>query len=121
LPRPVVAYDAGCGPCATFKAVAEFLDCKHEIRFVSLEQADEEGTLDSVDRALRYRSFHLVSSTGRVESGAEAILPLARAVLPAGRVFGALASFPGVRAALDFGYKALSRLHGKGVCGASLG
>jgi predicted DCC family thiol-disulfide oxidoreductase YuxK len=120
LARPVVAYDAECGPCGTFKAVVELLDSKRVVRFASLRVAEGEGLLDPLDPATRYSSFHLISPSGRVESGPDALLPLAKTILPGGMwVFDALGSIPGVRAATRRGYATLSRLHGSGTCGAS--
>lgn len=120
MPHSIVAYDADCGPCSAFKAAVEFLDFRRKVTFTPLHLADEVGLLDAMDKPSRYRSFHLVSPSGEVRSGAEALLPLARLVLPGGRALESLGSVPGVEAALRFGYTTLSRLHDQGACGASL-
>lgn len=116
--RYLLAYDAECGACSAFKSIVGFLDPRGRLEFVSLDAADARGLLESVDRRLRYSSFHLVSD-GATFSGSEAILPLVRAILPGGpAVASALGLVPGVQGLLAFLYGSLSRLHGVGSCAA---
>jgi predicted DCC family thiol-disulfide oxidoreductase YuxK len=119
LPRDyLLAYDAGCGPCSRFKAVVDFLDARGTIEFASLKQAEEVGALETINPSLRHRSFHLIASGQRALSGADALLPLVRLLLPGGGVVStALETLPGCRRAISFGYSALSRLHDAGACG----
>jgi predicted DCC family thiol-disulfide oxidoreductase YuxK len=114
----LLAYDAECGPCSRFKAVVSFLDARGRLEFASLEEADKAGALAAVEPAMRYRSFHLVSSGKGTQSGAEALLPLARVLLPGGAALTrGLERVPGFRRTVAFGYAALSRVHDSGSCG----
>jgi predicted DCC family thiol-disulfide oxidoreductase YuxK len=116
----LLAYDADCGPCSRFKAIVDFFDARGVIEFTSLKQAEEAGALGTIDSSLRYRSFHLVMSGQGVLSGADALLPLVKLLLPGGGVVSrALAATPGFGRALSFGYAALSRLHDVGACSAA--
>jgi predicted DCC family thiol-disulfide oxidoreductase YuxK len=116
----LLAYDADCGPCSRFKAVVRFLDAKGRLDFASIREADKAGALSAVVPAMRYRSFHLVSSGEGSHSGAEALLPLLRVLMPGGENLATgLDRLPGFRRALDFGYAALSRVHGSGSCGTA--
>ena len=122
----VVAYDAGCGPCSRFKAILGFLDVRHNLTFVSLQDAERAGLLDGIMPLQRYASFHLVSSTGGAppRSGADALLPLFGALLGRGATTTTtmtlsphpLESVPGLKAGLAFAYSILSRLHDVGAC-----
>lgn len=115
----LLAYDAGCGPCSRFKAFVDFLDARGRIEFLSLRQAEEVGALDAVEASSRYRSFHLVASGQGASSGADALLPLVRLLIPGGgAVSKFLESLPGSRRAISFGYSVVSRLHEKGACSA---
>jgi predicted DCC family thiol-disulfide oxidoreductase YuxK len=116
----ILAYDAGCGPCSRFKAVVDFLDAKGLIEFVTLEHAEKAGTLEDIDPSLRYRSFHLMAPGRGPLSGADALLPLVKLLLPGGRVISkAIEVIPGSRRSISFGYSALSRLHDAGACGTT--
>lgn len=118
--RHLLAYDAECGPCSRFKALVRFLDARGRLEFASLREADEAGELSGVEPSLRYRSFHLVSSGREARSGAEALMPLLRVLLPRGeRLTRALEAAPGFSRAVTFGYATLSRLHDTGSCGAA--
>ncbi|MDA4118626.1 MAG: DUF393 domain-containing protein [Thaumarchaeota archaeon] len=120
--RYVLAYDASCGPCSRFKAVVGFLDARHRIEFESLEEADRAGLLESVAPSLRFGSFHLVvfregRSRGESISGSEAILPLARLLLPKGEsVLSLVEATPGLGDTISFVYSMLSRSHEVGSC-----
>jgi predicted DCC family thiol-disulfide oxidoreductase YuxK len=109
----VLAYDADCGPCSSFKDAVGFLDARKRLSFISLEEADASGSLARIPPASRYSSFHLILPVpGVVFSGAGAILPLVRLLLPLGRAAAsAIETVPGGVAAVSFAYSALSRLH----------
>ena len=114
----LLAYDADCGPCSRFKAVVEFLDVRGLLEFVTLGQADRAGMLDGIESGARYRSFHLVERDGQVWSGAAALTPLSRLVLPGGVMLARVVEgVPSLRRAVEFGYLTLARLHGSGACG----
>jgi predicted DCC family thiol-disulfide oxidoreductase YuxK len=116
----LLAYDAGCGPCSRFKALVSFLDARGRLDYASLGEADKAGALAAVEPATRYSSFHLVSAGRDTWSGADALLPLVRVLLPGGEALTmALEGVPGFRRAIAFGYAALSRLHDSGSCGTA--
>jgi predicted DCC family thiol-disulfide oxidoreductase YuxK len=109
--RSAVVYDAGCGPCTTFKRVLTFLDPKRRIDFISLADADNEGILDGLPESRRWSSFHLVAPGGAVQSGARALPEVAR-LLPSGSVASRLMTgSPGGPRLMGWLYCTLSRLH----------
>jgi predicted DCC family thiol-disulfide oxidoreductase YuxK len=83
LAKYLLAYDTDCGPCTKFKQGVDFLDKYNKIDFLSLNDADSNGMLESVPKDLRFQSFHLIFPDGRVLSGADALLDLI-GILPAG-------------------------------------
>lgn len=116
--RFVVAYDASCGPCSTFKKAVGALDARRRLGFVPLDVADGSGMLDAVEERSRYASFHLLRLSGgatpaaEVWSGADALLPLARLLSPVGSVAAWLVErAPGGTAAATLAYSRLSSLH----------
>lgn len=120
MERPILAYDAGCGPCASFRGAVEFFDLRKKIRYISLESAEIRGLLETVAPELRYRSFQLVLEDGRVLSGTDAVPALLR-LLPGGqRTARFLELVPLGMASVRFLYSALSRLHETGSCGRPL-
>lgn len=118
MARYLLAYDAGCGPCSRFKDAVGLLDTRGRIGFVSIAEADAAGMLEGIEARERYRAFHLVGPDGGASSGADALVPLARIVLPWGTLVGRAAeAVPGMRRAIRFGYVALARMHDSGACG----
>jgi predicted DCC family thiol-disulfide oxidoreductase YuxK len=114
--RYTLAYDEDCGPCTKFKRAIEFFDAHDAIEFVSLVQANELGLLDAIPEHLRFRSFHLIAPTGRVESGANALRGLIR-LLPSGWLASEfIFSTPSGRRLATFAYSSLSRLHDRSSC-----
>ena len=116
--RYTLAYDSDCGPCTRFRNAIAFIDGGRRLRYVSLERADSMGLLDAVEPGLRFASFHLVSPTGKVWSGAAA-LPVLASLLPGGSVPSFIMrrnrfAFRGTESV----YSVLSRLHGTGTCTA---
>ena len=111
-----LVYDTWCGPCTRFRNVVGFLDAKKNLRYVGLKEADLSGILDRVPWARRHRSFHLVSPSGNVLSGADA-LPELLSLLPAGKVPSMALESPMVLGLAAFAYSVLSRLHDSGSCG----
>jgi len=112
----VLAYDAGCGPCTSFKNVIEFLDAYGKMRYLPLSEVDSEGLLDALPPALRFASFHMIGPGGSVTSGSNAI-PEVVSLLPGGRVLGwVLRMNPAAFRSMALVYSILSRLHGSGSC-----
>lgn len=111
----MLAYDASCGPCTTFKGVVDFLDALGRIEFLSLQEAEGSGLMNEIEPSSRYASFHLFSpaSAGRRKalSGPDALLPLARALCPSRTVATAIERAPGGSRLLGSAYSVLSRLH----------
>lgn len=114
--RYTLVYDAGCGPCKSFRRTIDALDSYGRFAYEPLKQAEEEGRLDAIPAELRHRSFHLVSASGVALSGASAI-PVLVGQLPGGSVASRLVvSAPGGTRAIGFVYSVLSRLHDSGKC-----
>ena len=114
--RYLIAYDVDCGPCTKFKRIVDRLDIYHKIDFISLSSADQDGLLDTISPSLRYKSFHLISPAGQVESAAEALLKLIR-ILPGGKIVSPLIkNVPGARWFVRFVYTRFSKLHDRGSC-----
>jgi predicted DCC family thiol-disulfide oxidoreductase YuxK len=111
-----LAYDSDCGPCRRFEGVVELLDTKHRLQYIGLEDADRKGLLATLAPSLRRRSFHLLSPSGRIFSGARAI-PLLISLLPGGTAhFFVLSRSPLAFRALSFVYSVFSRAHDSGSC-----
>jgi predicted DCC family thiol-disulfide oxidoreductase YuxK len=116
--RAVLVYDAGCGPCTTFKGAVALLDVGRQIRFESIEKADADGLLDPVPEGLRRASSHLVLPDGTVLSGASYLPELVAAFPGGGLVAVCLRKVGPMRSAAVFGFEVLSRLHGVSGCDA---
>ncbi|MDG6919955.1 MAG: DUF393 domain-containing protein [Nitrososphaerota archaeon] len=114
--RYTLAYDADCGPCASFRRAVGFLDPARKMSYVPLAEAEQAGTLDAVPERKRRTSFHLISDDGTAASGADA-LPALVSQLPGGAFTSrALLSSGLLRGLASFSYGALSRLHDAGSC-----
>ena len=112
----ILAYDADCGPCTRFMHVVDHLDKREKIDFISLTIADREGMLDRISAPLRYKSFHLISLTGELKSGSDALLELI-AILPGGKIISPIINhLPGGKLIVRFIYNRFSRLHDRGSC-----
>jgi predicted DCC family thiol-disulfide oxidoreductase YuxK len=114
----VLAYDASCGPCSGFKAAVGFLDARHRIQFVSLEEAEKSGLLAEIAPDSRFASFHLMVphpsrvADGSLWSGSKAILPLMRLLPPWGRMLSRIVeTIPVGATAVSHAYSAFSKLH----------
>jgi len=116
LSRYLMAYDADCGSCTKFKSLVAFLDSYRRIEPISLTKADKLGLLENIPQALRYNSFHLISPSGNIESGAEAF-PTLIGLLPSGGPISKLIMLaPGGRGIVRFAYSVFSRLHDTMAC-----
>jgi predicted DCC family thiol-disulfide oxidoreductase YuxK len=106
-----LVYDSDCGPCTNFRKAVGFLDAAHRMRFIGLEEADRTRILERVEPSRRHKSFHLVSRSGEVQSGAAA-LPQLVALIPGGRIPSFLIGWnPFAYRATVFVYSVFSRLH----------
>jgi len=114
--RLLLAYDARCGPCTLFKSLVSFLEPRGRVAYLSLEEAEHGGLLDSVPWHLRYSSAHLVLTDGEVLSGANA-LPGLLELLPGGRFTSRVVAMwsPGRRLA-GFFYGVAVKMHDSGSC-----
>lgn len=111
-----LVYDSGCGPCTRFRNLVAFLDPKHKMRYIGLDEAEDQGVLSAIPAGMRRRSFHLVSDRGIALSGSSAFPALA-SQLPGGKLTSAaLKSNPAVSGLAGFAYSTLARLHEKGSC-----
>ncbi|MFZ0511792.1 MAG: DCC1-like thiol-disulfide oxidoreductase family protein [Candidatus Nitrosopolaris sp.] len=112
----IIVYDADCGPCKRFKHFVNFLDVYNQIDFVSLTEGDELGLLNRIPQYLRYKSFHLISPTGDIQSGAEALLGLI-SLFPLGHPISKLIILaPGGKRMMTFVYSTFSRFHDGTSC-----
>ncbi len=112
----VIVYDNDCGPCRRFRQLVSFLDTNHNIDFISIVEAAKLGLLDNIHHSLWYKSFHLISPTGDIQSGGEA-LPLLIPLLPfGGPISKMITSMPGGKRLMAFVYLSLSRLHTVSSC-----
>ena len=62
----VVAYDAKCGPCTSFKRAVGFLDPKRRIAFIPLAVAVQNGCSSRFLPPEGCRSFHAILPDGTV-------------------------------------------------------
>jgi predicted DCC family thiol-disulfide oxidoreductase YuxK len=112
----ILAYDADCGPCTRFAHIVDSLDKNGKIDFISLTVADRQGLLNRICAPLRYRSFHLISTTGEAKSGSDALLKLI-SILPGGKIISPIIDyFPGAKLIVRFIYNKFSKLHDSGSC-----
>jgi predicted DCC family thiol-disulfide oxidoreductase YuxK len=114
----LLAYDAGCGPCVTFKRALSLVDRSRRIGFVSLRDADESGALAALAPELRYRTFQLIRPDGRLQGGGEALPSLIEAILPLSPALSATVESAGAKRLWSVIYSALSRLHRSPSCAA---
>ena len=102
--------------CTRFKDIIDFLDVDEKFGFMSIDDAERIGLLDSLPDVMRHRSFHIVGPDNLVESGAEAV-PTLVSLLPSGRVVSKIiASAPLGRQTISFLYSVVSRRHEAGLC-----
>lgn len=107
----LVAFDASCGPCMRFRRAIAFFDISKRLRFVSLEEADRDGKLDSLPQAARFSSFHMILPSGEVRSGADALADLL-AFLPGGKVTARITGSDTIGRRVSHAvYLAAARLH----------
>ena len=112
----VLAYDADCSMCTRFRNTIEFLDAHRNLRFMSIDNAEQAGLLDALPDALRHRSFHLVLPDMRLQSGSEA-LPALIGLLPTGRVVSKMVTSTPIGGwILRFLYSTVASRHEAGLC-----
>jgi predicted DCC family thiol-disulfide oxidoreductase YuxK len=112
----LMAYDADCGPCTQFKRLVDFLDIYHVIDFVSLADADKLGLLNNMSESLRFKSFHLISPDGDIQSGSEALYDLIALFPLGGHISKLIVLLPGGKRVIRFLYDTFSKLHGTRAC-----
>ncbi len=114
--KPVFLYDSDCGICTRFTRAVSFLDAQDKVSFMSIAAAEANGELDAMNPVLRYRSSHLVTPKGSIESGGDGMVALL-SYLPGGFVPARMiASFPPALRGARWIYRVLSRLHGGPSC-----
>jgi predicted DCC family thiol-disulfide oxidoreductase YuxK len=112
----VVVYDADCGPCMRFKDVIRILDRHKRIDFIPLIEADSIGFLDQIPQSIRFKSFHLITPTGQIQSGEDAVIDLIE-LLPMGHAISKIIiSIPYGIQLIKFIYSRFSRLHDSSSC-----
>jgi predicted DCC family thiol-disulfide oxidoreductase YuxK len=108
-------YDSDCGICTSFKDAVAFLDRSHRIRFITLDSAVEAGALEGIPRRIRRASFHLITPTGTVISGANAV-PFLAAELPVGNVSRRALEIPSIARFVRSLYGAFVSMHNSSSC-----
>jgi predicted DCC family thiol-disulfide oxidoreductase YuxK len=112
----VLVYDADCGPCTRFKDAISILDRHKRIDFFPLIEADRIGFLNQIPQSIRFKSFHLISPTGKIRSGENAVIDLIE-LLPLGHTISKIiVSAPYGIQMIKFIYSKLSRLHDSSSC-----
>lgn len=112
----IIAYDNDCGPCRRFRKLVSFLDINHHIDFISIIEASKLGLLDEIPNSLWYKSFHLISPNGSVQSGGEALPILIRLFPLGGPISKLIKALPGSKWVMVFVYPTLSRLRTVSSC-----
>ncbi|QQG49102.1 MAG: DUF393 domain-containing protein [archaeon] len=120
MPRAVLVYDYGCGPCKRMRDVVDFLDPGGSLSYSPIQEAERDGLLDPVAPSKRYSSFHLVAADGTVASGPGAI-PGLLSVIARWPFLSKLASAPVPLAIETKVYGVLSRLHDTASCSTDHG
>ena len=116
LTNYLLAYDADCGPCTSFKRVVDFLDVYNTIDFVSLTDANERGLLNRIPESVRLKSFHLIFPNGEIQSGSEALYDLI-SLFPLGRpISKMILLLPCGKLMTRFLYNRLSKLRDFSSC-----
>jgi predicted DCC family thiol-disulfide oxidoreductase YuxK len=116
LSNYIIVYDADCGPCRKFKHLLNCLDVYHQMKFVSLTEADQVGLLNRIPQSLKYKSFHLISSNLDIQSGGEALLGLI-GLFPLGHPISKLIILaPGGKRMMTSVYSIFSKLHDADSC-----
>ena len=111
-----MAYDADCGPCTQFKRLVDFLDIYHAIDFIPLADADKLGLLNNMSEPLRFKSFHLISPDGDIQSGSEALYDLIALFPLGGHISKLIVLLPGGKRIIRFLYNTFSKLHDNSAC-----
>jgi predicted DCC family thiol-disulfide oxidoreductase YuxK len=102
----VVLFDEDCGFCRWAAERLRRWDRRAVLTFRTIQDAEADGSLDSMDPGERYASWHVVGSDGRIWSGGAAI-PRVMRQLPGGAPIAALTdAFP---SATETGYRFLVR------------
>jgi predicted DCC family thiol-disulfide oxidoreductase YuxK len=110
-----LVYHSDCGVCTSFKDAVAFLDRWHRIRSATVDGAEGSGALEGIPRGLRRASFHLITPTGNVISGANAI-PFLSGELPVGSVSGRALEVPPIARFVRSLYGAFVSVHDSSSC-----
>jgi predicted DCC family thiol-disulfide oxidoreductase YuxK len=112
----LMAYDSDCGPCTRFKRLVDFLDINHVIDFIPLADADKLGLLNTLSEPTRFKSFHLISPNGSIQSGSEALYDLIALFPLGGHISRLIVLLPGGKWITRFLYNTFSKLHDSSAC-----
>jgi predicted DCC family thiol-disulfide oxidoreductase YuxK len=108
MTRYYLIYDDTCDICSTAVRRVSKLDKNGEVDLVPISQALKLKEYDLPGESELKEEIHLITPTGRIIAGADAIGYLARA-LPRTRVWGRLISLPIIRQAARFVYRLIAR------------
>lgn len=108
MKRYYLIYDDTCDICTSAVHRVSKLDKRGEVDLVPISQASRLKDYDLPSEDELKEEIHLVTPTGKVIAGADAVGYLAR-VLPQTRILGKLISLPGIRRIARFGYRIIAR------------
>lgn len=94
MERAVILFDDDCGFCRWSLSKILAWDRHSRLRPVALQSPEADDLLREMRHDRKMASWHLIAPDGRIYSGGEAVLPLAR-LLPSGAPIASLAGvFP---------------------------
>ena len=108
MTRYYLIYDDTCDICSTAAHRVSKLDKKGEVELVPITEVARLTGIDLPTEDELKEEIHLITPTGRIITGADAVGYLAR-VLPQTRIWGRLISLPGIKPLARFVYRVIAR------------
>jgi predicted DCC family thiol-disulfide oxidoreductase YuxK len=108
MPMYYLIYDDSCDICTTAVHRISKLDRRGEVDLVPISEVSRLRGFDLPDESELNERIHLITPTGDIIAGADAIGYLAM-VLPKTRLWGKLISLPVIRQAARFIYRIIAR------------
>ena len=108
-PKLTLYYDGGCPVCTREIGFYQRRRGAAQIHWVDLVQCEDTELGTDLSREAAYARLHVRWPDGQLVSGAQAFAALWQA-LPAFRLFGRLATLPGIVQGLEWGYRGFLRV-----------
>lgn len=102
-PRLIVYYDGGCAVCSREIGFYQRLRGAEQLDWVDAARCDPTALGSGLSHAAALARLHVRQADGRLLSGAQAFAALWSA-LPATRIIGQIAGWPGVVHLLEWSY-----------------